>query len=301
MTHTSIFTNLFLAITISFSSVAQTDCIGKPEWKLTDSMTFSSKQKKINFFIVSKPTKKIDPASWYNIARTKIKGFFRRESFVSIIAKNVSHMTTKVQNRLRKSNAVIGTIWFDSHGVYKRGFAVFFIGSDELNYKSVKDSQVANSLQQLSNYTRPGSCIVIGSCYGGATFLRKDLHSADSLRMNGDSLMMGLGKILGTATIYGSESWVMTKPGLFHKKAAVAGHPAMRLFKDVVYRPAWQNIGRWNQYNACTDSFSHINPVTLDIHGNAQVRKNNYSEKKEVKKRIEKTLQKLQPGLLKIK
>jgi hypothetical protein len=119
--------------------------------------------------------------------------------------------------------------------------------------------------------------------------------------MNGDSMMISLGNIFSQASVYASESWVMTKPGLFLKRAAVAGYPWRKLYKDIVYRPAWENMGRWNEYNAATDVFRPVNPVTMDLYGNLLIRSESFSDKEKVKKTIDRTVKKLKPGLLKVK
>ncbi|HWC52485.1 MAG TPA: hypothetical protein VG676_02790 [Chitinophagaceae bacterium] len=259
-------------------------------------------KKHLNFFIVSTPKKKrLDLASRFDILRGKIKSLLRKKKFVSIIARDLQTAEKKIQYRLKKFNAGIGTLWFDSHGTYKTGYSVFYIGKDELNYQSIKKDNYQKCFQSLAPYSDDQSKIVIGSCYGGATFLRKSLHSNDMLRMNGDSLMIGLGNIFSHAYIYASESWVMTKPGLFKKRASVAGHPTRRLYKDIVYRPAWENMGRWNEYNAANETFRPINPVTMDMYGNLMIRSESFSDKEKVKKAIDRNIKKLKPGLLKVK
>ena len=255
---------------------------------------------KMNFFIISKPKKgKIDPASRFNILRGKIKGVFRKKTFVAIVAKDASHASAKIQRKLNKYERRIGTLWFDSHGMYKKGYSLFFIGHDEVSYYTLKDSAVASPLRQLAAYSTDETKVVIGSCYGGATYYRCSIDYKDTTRMNGDSLMMAIGRVLKAATVYGSESWVMTKPGLFLKRAAVAGYPRRKLFRDLAYQPAWENMGKWNEYNALTNSFASINPVTMDMYGNLMVRKISYTSKEEVIKDINKMLGKLEPGLYK--
>jgi hypothetical protein len=260
------------------------------------------KQKHLNFFIISAPKKgKLDLGSRFNIVRSKLKSLFRPKKFVAIVAKDMQTASAKVQYRLNRSDSHIGTLWFDGHGSYKKGYAVFHTGKDEFNYHSVKDPVYIKPLQELATYTDEKSKVVIGSCYGGATFFRKSLYSNDTIRMNGDSLMMGLGGIFSQSTIYASESWVMTKPGLFQRKASVAGHPLARLYKDIVYRPAWENMGKWNEYNGLKESFCSVNPVTMDIYGNLMIRSDSYAGKTSVKNKIKKVLKKLRPGLLKSK
>ena len=46
--------------------------------------------------------------------------------------------------------------------------------------------------------------------------------------MNGDSLMIGLANILPGATIFGTEGWVMTKPGVFDKHSYALAESLIR-------------------------------------------------------------------------
>ena len=257
-------------------------------------------KKKLNFFVVSKRHQgKLDPASSFNVFRSKLKSLFRRKKFVAIVARNAQQASDKIQYRLKKYNARIGTIWFDSHGMYKKGYSLFFIGTDEYNYKTLKDSLAIQSLKQLSVFSNPETRIIIGSCYGGATYQRASVDYKDTTRMYGDSLMIALAHVFNQSTVYACESWVMSKPGLFLERAAVAGCPGRKLFRDVCYQPAWENLGRWNEYNAATNSFNPINPVTLDMYGNAIVRTLSYTDKEAVKKNIVRNLKKLEEGLYK--
>jgi hypothetical protein len=257
-------------------------------------------KRKLNFFVISKPKKgKIDLASRFNILRGKLKGLFRRKKFVAIVARDIMHASSKVQRKLKKYNGRIGTLWFDSHGMYKKGYSLFFIGENEISYYTLEDSSVASPLRQIANYSDRETKIVIGSCYGGATYYRFSIDYKDTTRMNGDSLMIALGRIFNHSNIYGSESWVMTKPGLFLKRAAVAGFPRRKLFRDICYQPAWENMGKWNEYNALTNCFASINPVTMDMYGNLLVRTISYTSTQEVKKDIAKKLGKLEAGLYK--
>jgi hypothetical protein len=268
--------------------------------ELRNEVATVSQNKKLNFFVVSKRHKgKLDPASRFNVFRSKLKSLFRRKKFVAIVARNGQQASDKIQYRLKKYNARIGTMWFDSHGRYKKGYSLFFIGNDEYSYKTLRDSSVIQPLKQLAAFSDMETRVIIGSCYGGATYQRASIDYKDTTRMNGDSLMITLGKIFQQATVYACESWVMTKPGLFLKRAAVTGYPGRKLFRDVCYQPAWENMGKWNEYNAVTHNFNHINPVTLDMYGNAIVRTLSYTDKEDVKKRIIKNLEKLQSGLYK--
>ncbi len=289
---------LFCLLTATGDIYSQHDSLIPEE--ATQSATGIEKKKKLNFFVISKRKKgALDLASRFNVFRAKLKSLFRQKKFVAIVAKDGQQASAKILYRLEKYNGRIGTLWFDSHGMYKKGYSLFFIGKDEYSYKTLKDSTIVQPLQQLAPHVGEDTKIIIGSCYAGATYTRSSIDYKDTTRMNGDSLMIGIGEILGKGNIYACESWVMTKPGLFLKKAAVAGFPGRKLFRDVCYKPAWENVSKWNHYNATTDQFATVNPVTMDMYGNLLFLKQAYAEKKEVKKDISKNLGKLEHGLYK--
>lgn len=257
-------------------------------------------KKHLNFFIVTKRQKgKLDLATRFNVARAKIKGLFRKKKFIAVVARNASRMSDRVICHLQKHDARIGTIWFDSHGMYKKGYSLFFIGKDEYSYQTIHDSTVRKPLEQLAAYSDNKTKFIIGSCYGGATYERASIDYKDTTRMNGDSLMMAIGRIFKQANIYGSESWVMTKPGLFRKKAAVGGFPGRKLFRDYCYQPAWENVGQWNFFDAGNNVFRKSNPIAMDKYGNIVVRGEPYLEEKDLKKDVLKNLQQLEKGLYK--
>ncbi len=259
-----------------------------------------SEKKQLNFFIIPKRKKgKLDLATRFNVFRTKLKGFFRPKRFISVVAEDAEYMSARVQYHLKKHNARIGTIWFDSHGMYKKGYSLFFIGQDEYSFKTLKVQGTITPLQLLSSFTDEGTKLVIGSCYGGATYHRPSVDYKDTTRMNGDSLMIELGKIFPQSIIYGCESWVMSKPGLFLKKAAVGGYPGRKLFRDYCYQPAWESVGKWNQYKFVNNEFRPINPIAMDKYGNIVVRGQPYIEEKHIQKDIMNNLKKLDAGLYK--
>ncbi len=296
----TLITSLIL-ILLNVCASSQQDEINQTDNSFINSESnISTHKKKLNFFVVSKRQKgKLDLATRFNVFRSKIKSLFRPKKFVAIIAKNGEQMSAKVIYRLKKHNARIGTIWFDSHGMYKKGYSLFLIGEDEISYKTLKDSSLASSFRQLAAFSDSETKLVVGSCYGGATYHRASIDYKDTTRMNGDSLMIIIGELLKNVTVYASESWVMTKPGLFLKRAAVTGYPGRKLFLDVCYQPAWENAGKWNEYNAYTNNFRSVTPVTLDMYGNVILRTLSYTDKKEVQKEILKNLEKMQPGLYK--
>jgi hypothetical protein len=294
---TTILAMIFCSLSITaFAQVS--DAIYASERKTISS---TEQKQKLNFFVVSKRKKgKLDPATSFNVLRTKIKSLWRPKNFVAIIAGDADQASAKIRHRLKKYNANIGTIWFDSHGSYKKGYSLFYIGHDEVSFKKLKDPSFTNPFDSLTPYATNETRLVIGSCYGGATYHRSSIDYRDTTRMNGDSLMIALARFFPQAKIYGSESWVMTKPGIFNDKGiAVAGFPKRKLFHDVCYRPAWENIGKWNEYNAATGTLNQINSVTLDSYGNLELIKWSFNKKSATQKDIQKNILKLEADLFK--
>ncbi|MFT3674613.1 MAG: hypothetical protein QM781_01815 [Chitinophagaceae bacterium] len=254
----------------------------------------------INFFIISKREKgRFDLASRFNVFRSKIKNFFRRKKFVAIVARDAGHMSRKMQRKLNKYKAHIGTLWFDSHGKYKKGYSLFYIGRDEISLHSIYDSTIGKHFRELAAFADTQTRVVIGACYGGATYTRLSVDYKDTTRMNGDSLMRALGSFFHQSVIYGSESWVMTKPGIFLKKAAVVGHPGRKLFRDICYKPVWETVGQWNEYAALSNSFRRVNPLTMDMYGNVLQLPHSFPRHKSDRRGVKRNMKKLKPGLYK--
>jgi hypothetical protein len=117
--------------------------------------------------------------------------------------------------------------------------------------------------------------------------------------MNGDSLMLGVGTIFPSATIYACESWVMTKPGLFKERFAMAGSPLKKRFKDSSFEPVWNSLGMWNSYQSTIGYIRPVNCITLSRYGDIKIRFNSYQSLKKVQRKIANGKTKLKPNLLK--
>ena len=290
---------ILLTVGLVLLSATNGQAQSRPESNLNDTISATIKtapKNRINFFVISKPKKLLDPATRFNILRGKIRSLLRPKHFSCIVASSSEEMSRKIQYRTKINNAMIGSLWFDSHGSYKKGYSLFTVGHDEFNHKSITIGRMVEPLVGLAPLTDSLTKIGIGSCYGGATYSKP---GNESERMNGDSLMQGLGSIFPSATIYACESWVMTKPGLFKEKFAMAGSPLRKKFKDSSYEPVWNNLGMWNSYQAITGDIKHVNCVTLSRYGDIKVRFNSYQSLKKVQRKIANGKNKLKPNLLK--
>jgi hypothetical protein len=255
--------------------------------------------RRVNFYVVNRP-KTLDLFSRLVVLRARKKGMTRRDKFVVIVARSSQEARDKMEDHLQKKNAMIGSLWFDTHGRYANGYSSFILGKDEFSYKTINDTAKMKNLRALSSYCDEYTRVAIGSCYGGATYEKPAHNGKPASRMNGDSLMIGIANLLPQATIYGTEGWVMTKPGIFRKHSyALAGYPLQRKFKDEVYKPVWEHMGIWHSYSTTTKKFEVINTLSLTRMGSIHVKEVTYLDKEKSKQRLEKNLAKLRPGLLK--
>ena len=203
------------------------------------SLTALAQEERHNFYVTGK-----DKGFHFSAVTVKAQAFIRDvfdKKFHFLTVSSDEEATQKITAILTAHHAKIGSLWFDSHGLYKQGYSSFHIGNNEFSYKNINDSTSTQWLQQLSAFCDNYTNIGIGSCYGGATFHFPGNENVPAGRMNGDSLMMGIGKIFSSSNIYASESWVMNKPGIFGNNFAFAGYPWGKKYKKAVWAP---EIGR---------------------------------------------------------
>ena len=248
---------------------------------------------RVNIMVVNK-VRDFDLYSKTLFARAKIKSILSKGRFIVIEASSSADMLQKVRIALQKRNALIGTLWFDSHGYFKNGYSSFSIGNEEFSHKTIRDSLQTNYLAQLSAFCDFNTQVIIGSCYGGATYKRTLPGDTVSTMMHGDSLMIGLSDILNSSTVYGSESWVMMKPGIFKNSYAFAGHPWGKKYRDQILEPVWENIGKWNRYSGRQKKMERVNTIRLDKNADLTINPKSYQHKKRIQRSIQRKLKKLE-------
>jgi len=286
---------LIVAVVLASSNrlFAQTDCAPQG----IDPIEKTS-IRRVNFYVVNKP-KTVDLFSRLVVLRARKRGMTRRDKFIVIVATSAKEARDKMEDHLQKKNAMIGSLWFDTHGHYANGYSSFILGKDELSYKTINDQTKMRDLRALASYCDEYTKVAIGSCYSGATYEKPAHNGKPASRMNGDSLMIGLANLLPAATIYGTEGWVMTKPGIFQQHSyALAGYPLQKRFKDEVYKPVWEHMGIWHSYSTVSKKFEVTNTLSLSRMGSIRVKEVTYLDKEKSKQRLEKNLAKLRPGLL---
>jgi hypothetical protein len=281
---------------LSFHLTAQTDNNSENN---SGNRVVNPSQHRINFYVVNKP-KTFDLFSKLVIVRARKRGMTRGDKFIVIVARSAQEVKTKMLDYLDKKNAMIGSLWFDTHGRYANGYSSFILGQDEFSYKTIRDSSKTKNLKAIAPFCDEYTQVAIGSCYSGATYEKPPHNGNPASRMNGDSLMIGMAQVLAGATIYGTEGWVMTKPGIFCKHSyALAGYPLQKRFKDEVYKPVWEHMGVWHSYSSLTKKFETVNTLALSRTGTIRVKSVTYLDKEKSKRRLERNLGKLKPGLLK--
>lgn len=231
--------------------------------------------RRINF-IVSPKQKKFDQAAFsFQIQATRMRKYHKRDFYV-ILPGSSEKMVKKISRILKRKNAMIGNIWFDSHGHFQRRRSLFEIGEEEFNYKTIRDSAFTVHLKKLAAYCDTNTNVGIGSCYGGATYTLPAVENFPAARMNGDSLMIGTSKLFSNATVYACESFVMTGIGIMNAGYALAGSPGRKKFKDPIYAPVWEMLGEWNCYSGKKGKFEDRVTVSLNQDGSIYVKEKKY-------------------------
>jgi len=191
---------------------------------------------------------------------------------------------------------IIGTLWIDSHGVYKRGRSLFVFGKDTIDYSNIFQEHIIRNFFALQPYCDTSTKIVIGACYAGSAFIRPGNDWLKESDMNGDSLMMAMGTIFPRSSIYATESWVMTTPILFGHSWALAGHPLERRCWDEIYKPVWTSMGNWYRYSLRNGVIEKVNTVYLDRNGALKLNEADYLDADNHQKKMEANLKKLGPN-----
>ncbi|MEP7107495.1 MAG: hypothetical protein ABI760_05920 [Ferruginibacter sp.] len=268
------------------------------EINATSAQLHKSNTGRVNFFVFTKEkSKKVDLISFYTLMRATIRSFLHHRKFYVIKAASSADAAMKIEFVLRTRKKLIKNIWFDSHGHYGNRYSSFRIGADQFSYKNINDSNSIKNLQGIALYCDEQTNIGLGSCYAGADFYFPSTDSTPACRMNGDSLMIGMGNIFTRSSIFASESWVMSKPGIFKNRFGFAGYPLNKRFKDNIYAPVWERIGKWKQYSLLTRELQSIPTIALDKCGNISPNKAYYNDFKKAKNKIAKVLKQLRPGL----
>ena len=248
---------------------------------------------RVNIMVVNK-VRDFDMYSKTLFARAKIKSMLSKGRFIVIEASSSADMIEKIRMSMKKRNTLIGTLWFDSHGYFKNGYSSFSIGNEEFSYKTISDSLKTNNLSQLAAFCDFNTNVIIGSCYGGATYNRILPGDTITSMMYGDSLMIGLSHILNGSTVFGSESWVMMKPGIFKNSYAFAGHPWGKKYRDQILEPVWKRLGKWNKYCGRQKKIQEVNTISLNKFADLAINQKNYQHKKRIQKTIQRKLKKLE-------
>lgn len=255
---------------------------------------------RLNFYVISKENKKkIDLTAFSTNLRARIRSFFDRKKFFVITAHSSKEAMIKIERKLRRKRKLIANLWFDSHGHYGNRFSSFSIGEDKFSYKNINDTAQTKHLKRIAMFCDAETKIGIGSCYAGADFYFPATDSTPASRMNGDSLMIGMGKVFDKTSIYASESWVMAKPGIFTNKFGFAGYPLQKRFLDKVYEPVWERMGKWRHFSTITGEIKNVSTVALNRWGDIHFRSRNYNDLPKVKKTIAEKTKKLKQGLAK--
>ena len=223
--------------------------------------------RRINIIVSKKMTKPDAALISFQLQAKWHRMFHKKEMFV-IIAGSVNDLTDKIAEIMDRENAMIGNLWFDSHGHIGRRISLFEIGKDEINYQTIRENYIREALAKIGSYCDSNTNIGLGSCYSAASFTLPPVDKFPEQKMNGDSLMIRVSELTNNAIVFGTEGWVMTGPGIFNNSYALAGKPGKNRFKDPVFLPVWKNLGQWKAYSARNGYFNNVVTISMDKKGN---------------------------------
>lgn len=285
--------------TNSSHSASNTISSAKDNTPVNESIITQATEKRVNIYVMSN-AKKIDILGFSVKVRAAIRSIFSSKRLHVIVTGSSKFAADKIDKIIKKSgHKKIGNIWFDSHGHYAYGYSSFGIGKDEFSYQNIRDTSATKNLQRIALHCDEYSHIGIGSCYGGASFIFPGTSKLPKQSMKGDSLMIGVGKIFSSSSIYACESWVMAKPGIFSNNFAFAGFPLNKRFKDSAFLPVWLSLGEWHRYQQTAGYIENVNTISLNKYGEICARIKDYKDLGKAQKSIAKKTEKLQPGLYK--
>ncbi len=247
-------------------------------------------------FIVSPRQKHFDGAPFSFQLQAILMKKYHKNDFYVIITGSSEEMLKKITRILERKNALVGNIWFDSHGHFQRRRSLFEIGEEEFNYRSIRDSTLTANLKKLAAYCDTNTNVGIGSCYGGATYTLPAVETFPAQRMNGDSLMIGTSKLFNNATVYACESFVMTGVGIMNAGYAFEGMPVRKKFMDPIYAPVWEKLGEWNCYSGKKGSFEDPVSVSLNQDGSIYIKDRNWLAFEKNKRKLSKKMQLFKRG-----
>ncbi len=253
----------------------------------------------INLFVLKKE-KKFNLASFGFRLNTKFASLFHK-NIKTIEVKSLDDLVHKA-NKLMEANPdkMIKHLWFDSHGKYKKGKSLFTIGYDTLTIENILDPAFAGKLAELTAYCDEKSHITIGSCYGAASYNRPANKYLNESPMNGDSLLLAMGKIFSISPVYGCESWVMVKPFLFGSKWGLSGHPPDGKYMDEIYKPVWENMGYWTKVDPETRKLTQVHTPYISSDGDLKFNSNDYLSVQKRRDKMNRKVKKLKPGKYKM-
>lgn len=191
----------------------------------------------------------------------------------------------------------IGHLWFDSHGKYKTGSSIFYIGRDTIGMMNVLSPGIREPFRHIAAYCDRESRITLGSCYSAAGYIRPGYGSFAVTRMDGDILLLSVASLFPGSRVYGCESWIMVKPFMFGRKWGIAGYPLASRYRDIIYYPAWERMGKWKvAETGRNETVSVITPY-LTRNGDLAFNSGEYLSVRKHRKKLHRTLRRLRPGM----
>ena len=192
---------------------------------------------------------------------------------------------------------MMGHLWLDSHGRYKKGYAYFSVGRDTIWTGNIRSDSIFPRLARLSAYCDGQSKVTLGACYSGADYIRPGNDRLEESPMRGDSLMQAMACLFTLSPVYASKSWIMVRPFLFGRRWGISGFPRSTRYQDEIFKPAWERTGQWNSVFPGSDSVVTAGTPFLSRNGDIIFPENDYQSVGTHRRKIEKRMKKLRPAV----
>lgn len=251
---------------------------------------------RINLFVFSREKKVTAATVCFRFNATVQSIFHRNIRFMRV--SSLDELTSRLDRYMADHpDVMLGHLWLDSHGRYRKGHALFSVGRDTVWAENIFTDSIYGRLQRITAYCDADSKVSLGACYSGADYTRPGNESLRESPMRGDSLLQSMASIFSLSPVYACKSWIMVKPFMFGRRWGLAGFPRRSRFLDEIYRPAWERTGQWSMVPSGSREVVSIGTPYLSAGGNLVSQEQTYQSVPKHRTSAEKHIKRLRAGM----
>lgn len=251
---------------------------------------------RVNLFIFSQE-KMPSAATLCFRFNTAIQSIFHRNIHTMRVG-SLDELIQKVDRYMADHpDLMMGHVWLDAHGRYKKGYAYFSVGRDTIWTGNIRSDSIFTRLARLTAYCDGQSKVTLGACYSGADYVRPGNDRLEESPMRGDSLVQDMAGLFTLSPVYASKSWIMVKPFLFGRRWGISGFPRSSRYKDEIFKPAWERTGQWISVAPGSNAVVSAGTPFISRNGDIIFPENEYQSVGKHRRKIEKRMKKLRPSV----